>query len=349
MFRPATALVSLMELLVTIAFAVGRPQAQQTQVELQGASVAVISPASFGWQRAVVPPANPLAEACVVLDAETFRIAAPALRDLRLYQDGAELPFVIEQSFDERALASGVTPPDDRSLYEPSAILNLKPRPVAGVAGEGLPRNSRTHLPLRPGEVDLGGGFYSIGLLYAHVPVERIRVLPAPLQLEKLFVYARESTGPQPGPSESMEATIGPDRPALPFTLGANLQNAAEVTVVVDGVAVQPRQAVLEMRRRSLCYQPRSASPLTLYLGGGNAMPAESYAFARSFQSTRDRPYGRLGPVLPNPLYRPVAPRRSAVSHGTTVVLALFALLLFNMQRLFRKYRRSAPPPRTAV
>ena len=132
----------------------------------------------FRWQRIVTPPAGqPLAPACVVLDADTFANAAPALRDLRLFQDGSELPYVIQESFDERALVSGETTPDDRSIYETAMAGTFQPRRPAGVAGagQGLSQDeiveAQSHGAL---------GFYARFFLPAYVPVERIRVEPAP-------------------------------------------------------------------------------------------------------------------------------------------------------------------------
>jgi hypothetical protein len=71
----------------------------------------------FRWQRAVEVPAGS-GVACAVLDAGVFHDAEPALRDVRLAQDGRELPYAVEESYDTESLASGVTLPEDRSLYE---------------------------------------------------------------------------------------------------------------------------------------------------------------------------------------------------------------------------------------
>lgn len=321
------------------------PYAQQTPGELKGTSHATITPANFRWQRTIaLSLPNPLVEACVVLDPATFANAAPALRDLRLYQDGSELPFAIEQSFDERALRSGVTPLDDRSLYEVSAVAHLQPRLPGAAPGDSMLRNTRTHPPFKTGKIDPALGLYGHLLIPAHVPVERLRIDPAPIQTERLALRAREVDSAHLSESEErFDGNIGAGQAFLPFTLGTNLQNNADIFVSLDGSAQGMDRVIFEMRRRSLCYRPRSASPLTLYLGGGNSMPAESYAFARNFQSSNDRPYGRLGPLLPNLLFHPAAPRYFALSRNlrvTTAVLAFCAFLLFNTQRLLRKYKK---------
>ena len=58
----------------------------------------------------------------MVLDAAIFANAAQALNDLRLFQEGEELPYVVEESYDARALDSGVlvTQPSRRTnITEP--------------------------------------------------------------------------------------------------------------------------------------------------------------------------------------------------------------------------------------
>ncbi len=256
----------------------------------------------FHWQRTITPPPGaPLAQACVVLDAQTFANAAPALRDLRLFQNGVELPYAVEESFDPRSLESGVTTADDRSLYEPVLIANLIPRPPAAVAGDGLFRNCRTNQPLKPNEADPCVGTYQVSELPAHVPVERLRFEPAPTATAQVQVIATEQGGrKQPAPAEALVGTIDAQHPVFPLTIGANLQHAAELFVAIGQSDRAYQRAIFEMRRRSLCYQPQSASPLTLYLGGGEAMTAKTYSYASNFSTALDRPYATVGPLVPN-------------------------------------------------
>ncbi len=248
----------------------------------------------FHWQRIITPPAGAgLREACVVLDATTFANAAPALRDLRLFQDGTELPYVIEESYDERALNSGITPEDDRSEYEPVYVGTMQPRPPSGVAGqfEDAERLSREgHF-----------GYYASTIVDAHVPVERVRLDPVPTQTIRLGIEASMFAATGTYSFETEGHTIDADHPAWPFTLGANLQREARVTVVDDTPGPRTERVIFEMRKRSLCYQPRSAGPLMLYLGGGEGMAAKSYALANGFSTALERPYATMGPLEPNP------------------------------------------------
>jgi len=98
---------------------------------------------AFRWQRTVHLPQGE-GMVCAVLDAEVFARAEPALRDLRLVQNGDEVPYAVEESYDEESLRSGVTRPEDRSLYEVAvegkvgAALRLPAKvPVERVAVEG--------------------------------------------------------------------------------------------------------------------------------------------------------------------------------------------------------------------
>src|SRR5882762_3569833 len=82
---------------------------------------ASIETSSFRWLRTLrvlSPGRNPVA--CAVLDAEIFAHTAPALRDLRLFRGAKEVPYAVEESYDEQSLLSGITKTTDRSFYETS-------------------------------------------------------------------------------------------------------------------------------------------------------------------------------------------------------------------------------------
>lgn len=297
----------------------------------------------FHWQRTVTPPpAAPTAQACILLDAATFANAAPALRDLRLFQDGLELPYAIEESYDSRALDSGITPADDRSLYEPSVVAALQPRPFAHAPGDG---NSRTHPPLQPGEVDTDGGFYNNTELPPHVPVERLRFEPAITTRTDVAVRAVEiGTGKPAPPAETITGSVDAQHPTLPLTLGANLQHGAQLSIIVEHGDQVLHRAIFEMRRRSLCYQPDSAAPLTLYLGGGPGMAAKSYSYASNFSTALDRPYATLGPLVPNPddaadTTKPANLQRKRLLWAASLAAAFF---VFSATRMLRKVKRPA-------
>lgn len=302
----------------------------------------------FRWQRTVTPPAGATtAQACILLDAATFANAAPALRDLRLFQDGAELPYAIEESYDPRALESGVTTADDRSLYEPVLSATLQPRRNSGFSnGEPVPPLSL------PGEPAAGAvpTLQATLDLPAHVPVERVRVEPAPDRPTLLHLQATEDRrGPSlfPGrllPSESLTETIDTARPSAPVTLGVNLQHAATIKVRLDDRGTVSHTIVFEMRRRSLCYQPRSAAPLTLYLGGGTGVAAKTYSYASNFSTALDRPYATLGPLVPNPddaesAAKPVNPQRKRLLWAAVLAAAFF---VFSATRMLGKSSRSS-------
>ncbi len=276
----------------------------------------------FRWQRIITPPtAGALIPACVALDADTFANAAPALRDLRLFQDGSELPYVIEESYDERALASGVTPADDRSEYQASAATGFLPTLTAGVAGHFRGES----VGAQPNErLDYHAGLF----LPAHVPVERVRIEPAPDREEEIDIVAHTYQSLSPTMTETGKATIGPDRPSFPYTIGANLQQRAEVSVGISGAHLPPQRVILEMRRRSLCYEPRSAAPLTLYLGGGEGMAAKTYSLAGSFSTAIERPLATMGPLIPNPEEQGTAPMRNWHRAISLLMIVCSALLL---------------------
>ncbi len=295
----------------------------------------------FHWQRTITPPPGaPLIQACVVLDAQTFANAAPALRDLRLFQDGFELPYAIEESYDPRALDSGVTPVDDQSLYETVLVANLQARLAPAVAGDGLLRDSRTHRLLKPGEVDAWGGVYDQTALPARVPVERLRLEPAPNSPVSIEVTATlTSSSLHPSPFERVSGSVDPQHPAMPLTLGANLQRQATLGITVEHGLQVYRRAIFEMRRRSLCYQPRSASPLILYLGGGEGVAAKTYSYASNFSTALDRPFATLGPLVPNAEDDAVPVRSRTFIERKRLLLAAAlaaAFFIFSARRMLR-------------
>ncbi len=246
----------------------------------------------FHWQRIITPPPGAGTQhACVVLDAATNANAAPALRDLRLFQDGTELPYVIEESYDERALNSGVTSDDDRSEYEVVSVIPLSRVGIGAVAG-ALPSGAT--------------GYQGSARVLAHVPVERVRLEPAPtwptsLQLTASTLPNTTHVGAVAPRAEVVQTLLLPQRATWAVTLGANLQSAADLQVNIPVAPPTLQRVFLEMRRRSLCYQPRSAAPLVLYLGSGQGIAAKVYGLSNGFSVSADRPYATMGPLEPNP------------------------------------------------
>ena len=62
-----------------------------------GRRTATASPQYFRYQRAVTVSAG-TGQSCAVIDPQIFPHSAPSLKDLRLYQDGREVPYAITLS-----------------------------------------------------------------------------------------------------------------------------------------------------------------------------------------------------------------------------------------------------------
>src|SRR5882762_1841593 len=118
--------------------------ASASSLTLSAESVtAGIEPYTFRWLRPlkILSPAhNPVA--CVVLDAEIFAQATPALRDRRLFRGATEVPYAVEESYDEQSLLSGVTKTTDRSFYETSVVGTLLPQPGEAASGSEAGKHS---------------------------------------------------------------------------------------------------------------------------------------------------------------------------------------------------------------
>lgn len=254
--------------------------------------VSVSSPVdgtSARWQRVLLPPAaTPMAEQCAVVDADLYAHAAPGLRDVRLVQDGQELPYAMDVSFDTRVGDAAAPPADDRALYEPVQTIRLLPQPAAGIAGAQMG--------------DVPDTYYNETLLSAHVPVERVRLVPAPKAEAK--VELRASARMNLGQAEELRAVLTADHPVVPFTIGANLQEPADILVRVVDHGAAPQAIVLEMRRREICYQPRSMSPVHMLLGDATANPPR-YDYALRFRPSAQPLLAAMGPMSPNPAYQP--------------------------------------------
>ena len=274
---------------------------------------AVASGASARWQRVLMPPtATPMAAQCVVVDADLYAHAAPGLRDVRLLQDGQELPYAMDVSFDTRVGDAAPPPEDDRALYEPVQTIALLPQPSAGVAGAQMG--------------DVPDTYYSEILLSAHVPVERVRLVPAPKAEATLEMHAAARMNL--GQSEDLRAVLKPTHPTVPFTIGANLQEPADILVRVVDRDGTPQAVVLEMRRREICYQPRSMSPVHLLVGDAAAQPP-AYDYALHFQPTAHPLMAAMGPMTDNPAYQtPVAAAHMLRANSSVRWAVMLVILL---------------------
>ncbi|MEK6397406.1 MAG: hypothetical protein V4734_04910 [Terriglobus sp.] len=284
---------------------------------------------SARWQRVLMPPAaTPMAAQCVVVDADLYAHAAPGLRDVRLVQDGQELPYAMDVSFDTRVGDAAPPPADDRALYEPVQTIPLLPQPVAGVAGQQ--------------EGTVPDTYFNETLLSAHVPVERVRLVPAPKAQAAVELHAAARMNL--GQSEELRAEFTPANPVVPFTVGANLQEPADILVRVVDHGGAPHAIVLEMRRREICYQPRSMSPVHLLVGDADALPP-AYEYALHFQPMAHPLMAAMGPMTANPAYRAPAVSNAMVRSTTglrwavtlVIVLGSLAVTAFAVVELRRK------------
>ena len=158
----------------------------------------------------------------------------------------------------------------------------------------------------------------------AHVPVESVR-----FELDPRFTadFSREVTinasprvgeattsrEPSGGEVETFHGTIGrvrradpgPGMPAIrfeelavPAAVGSNLRSDAEIRVsLANGGApsLPVRSVKLEMRRRSLCFDAKAATPYMLFYGD-EVLAAPVYNYARTFQPTSTPRMATLGP-----------------------------------------------------
>ena len=269
--------------------------------------------AAWKWERSITPNAgSPAAEQCAVLDAALFADAAPGLRDVRLMQDGRELPYATDISLDDRRSHPGATTAADRALYEIAMVVPAYPtNRVQPGTQEKFP--GLDHPP---------GSFYGKGILPAHVPVERIRLDSAERGTEFLGLRAAETTNL--ANPETIDATLTPESPAVAFTVGANLQQSAEVGLGVHGESTKVSAFVLEMRRREICYQPLTASPVTLLFGNARALPVR-YEFGKVFQPKATPVMASMGPIQRNPAYREPGAPTGHLSLRTRLVLGVLA------------------------
>lgn len=167
-----------------------------------------------------------------------------------------------------------------------------------------------------------------------HVPLERVSVELAPSFqgdfLREVSVGARPAgsgaaQGTVLGMAESVHGSIGrlhrerpgPGMPPIhfdqlqvPVILGSNLRSPARVMVGVHNVAggrilpVLPiGRVVLEMRRRSVCFEAQPGSEYTLRYGDA-ALPAPAFGYAKEFQARGDAKVARLGSEERNPAFQ---------------------------------------------
>jgi hypothetical protein len=240
------------------------------------------------WQRVLTPPpGQPMAEQCVVLDADLFANAAPGLRDVRVLQGNRELQYAVDESHDGRETSSGMMPADDRSVFDVVDEKNLSPW------GTPDPQHASDGSVILP-------AWRAQFLLPAHVPVERITFrgkADVPLH-----VSVRASVNHTEPEVISLEAAAG--QLSIPVTLGANLQDMAEVDVLVAPAPKSLTAITFEMRRREICYKPITEEPVRIVYGDENAQ-AIHYDYALHYKPTATPVLASIGPREVNPAYEP--------------------------------------------
>jgi hypothetical protein len=117
---------------------------------------------------------------------------------------------------------------------------------------------------------------------------------------------------------------------SVPAVLGANLQQSAQVEVVVDNGddAPLPITAVLlEMRQRKLCFDVSDVrSPELFY--GDPTLPAPQYDSARLFSPSTRIVSAQLGPEQENLAYRTRPDTRSMTErHPDLIWIALLIVI----------------------
>lgn len=270
-----------------------------------------------------------------MLDADLFARSAPGLRDVRLVQDGRELAYAIDISQDEPGAAGAGGSTVDRALYEVALVLRAYPSEWAGVAGNGQQWSRPDHPP---------GWFYGMGSLPAHVPVERIRLDSAVAGTEFLRVSAAEANRLRD--AETLDTTLTPEHPAAAFTVGANLQQDADIRLNVNGDMKTIGSFVLEMRRREICYQPLTGSPVSLLFGNVSASPVH-YAYGMHYQPKATPLLSSMGPIHANSAFHQASTPRAAWSERVRLMVAIAGCalaLLLTVGSLMR--RRRLPQPR---
>src|SRR5438067_363233 len=197
-----------------------------------GSAPVTANPQYLRYQR-VVRVAGDSGQSCAVVDPQIFPHAAPSLKDLRLYQDGREVPYAITLSVPQqldsdtgRVRNLGLTVPPSReaqSLYTTAATTtNITQRGRQSVATFSLPER---------------------------IPVERVSFDLAPAYKANFSRDIRITDRPEGTSSVGSESLAGTiyrvhltqagreirqEQLAVPATLGSNMQTAATVEVAID-------------------------------------------------------------------------------------------------------------------
>ncbi|HEY0263192.1 MAG TPA: hypothetical protein VGC07_01595 [Granulicella sp.] len=177
--------------------------------------------------------------------------------------------------------------------------------------------------------------------LPAHVPVESIAFALPPDYTGNFSRTVEIAAHTQNSPATAVETVPGTiqrvrmgaihqEQLTMPATIGANLQQDAEVTVAIDNGNDEPipLSAVrLEMRERKLCFPAIATTPVLFY--GDPALDAPVYDFARLLSLARGIHPASLGPEQLNPAYRlrPPPPRALTERYPQLLWVALLIVV----------------------
>jgi len=175
------------------------------------------------------------------------------------------------------------------------------------------------------------------------VPIERVSFTLAPgshTNFSRDVHISTHTSGVPSDPGDDITGTIqrvkltagtheiNQQQLSIPATLGANLQQPAEVEAAInngDDPPLDLASVQLEMRQRSLCFQAPAAQQLTLFYGDPQ-LPAPVYDLARTYTPSTNSAVAHLGPEELNPTWRPrpdVRPYTERHPHLLWVVLLI--------------------------
>ncbi len=244
--------------------------------------------------------------------------------------------------------------------------LRVEVRVVSGVVGVGMVRGA-TVPPARSGQTlytvaaqtsavrQEGGATVAEIALPARVPVERVRfeVGGRGSFRRAVRVEARSATGEQEADTGEIDrlhterdgVLLAEERLGVAATLGANLQGAARVRVVVENggaEALPVREVELLTRERQVCFDAGVAGERLELLYGDEALHAPEYGeFARRYAAEGRAAAARMGPERGNPRFAGERDERTMrerhprlVSLGIVLVVCFGGLLLLRTERL---------------
>ena len=236
--------------------------------------------------------------------------------------------------------------------FSPAPGTSGKPPTMAVVRGATVPpsREAQTLYTVVAGTSDtVQQGHETVARLSlpAHVPVERVSIVPSPEfsgnfsrdVLVTAHTIANEEDERLTGLVERVVMERGggeirKEQLGFAATLGANLQTDAAVEVRIqngDDLPLPLRSVRLEMRERRLCFpvEPHAETATYLLMYGDPALHAPRYDFARTFSPSTLPAAARLSAESPNPSYaaEPAQQRSVMERHPELLWVALLVVV----------------------